>query len=169
MIMNIRYSSISILIFVFTFLISNLSFSDSIWSKDYKGEAWHENFSVAKKVGVAQNKPILVYFSGSDWCKSCAKLDQSTLIMPGFQKRAKESLILMNADFPNEAVQDTKTQQQNNQLREQYGVSGFPTMVLVNASSGEQIAKFSGCSLLSCKEGRVLKKLDKALKSFSGT
>ncbi|PCK08414.1 MAG: hypothetical protein COA42_09290 [Alteromonadaceae bacterium] len=163
--MNARYPSI--LVFVFSLVVSNLSFAGSIWSADYQGEKWHDNFSAAKKTAAAQSKPVLVYFSGSDWCRSCAELDQNTLVMDGFQKLAKQSLVLMNADFPSESAQSANIGQQNDRLREQYGVLGFPTMVLVNPSTGEKITKFSGCSFFSCKEDRVLKKLAKALKKFS--
>ena len=53
-----------ILILILLFVVTIFA-SDVKWAKDY-----NDGISIAKK----QNKPMLVYFTGSDWCKPCVKL-----------------------------------------------------------------------------------------------
>lgn len=34
---------------------------------------WEESFTEAKEIAKQTNKPILIYFTGSDWCGPCIK------------------------------------------------------------------------------------------------
>ena len=38
---------------------------------------WKTSFEEAKKQAAADNKNILLVFSGSDWCAPCIKLDRN--------------------------------------------------------------------------------------------
>jgi thiol-disulfide isomerase/thioredoxin len=38
---------------------------------------WKTNFELVKKEAASQSKPIVLVFSGSDWCAPCIKLDKS--------------------------------------------------------------------------------------------
>lgn len=38
---------------------------------------WKTDFSQAATEAIAQNKPIILVFSGSDWCAPCIKLDKT--------------------------------------------------------------------------------------------
>ncbi len=101
---------------------------------------WLTDFNQAKSQAAAKNLPILADFTGSDWCVWCKKLDSEVLSKPAFQTFAKTHCILFMADFPNGKKLPPATAAQNNALLKQYGVQGFPTILLLDAN-GNVIAK----------------------------
>lgn len=101
---------------------------------------WMSDFEAAKAKAAAENKPMLVDFTGSDWCIWCVKLDDEVFSKPGFQDYAKANLILVEIDFPRKKEQSAALKQQNEALVQKYGVRGFPTILLLDAK-GEVIAK----------------------------
>lgn len=98
--------------------------SDGIWLTD---------FQQAKKEAKEKNLPILVDFSGSDWCGWCIKLDKEVFSQPEFIDYAKKNFVLLLLDFPKENKQDKKTKIQNAELAQKYNVSGFPTVLILDA------------------------------------
>ena len=49
---------------------------------------------------LAQEKPVLIIFSGSDWCNNCLKLDKAVLSNQDVQALINEKFTLIEADFP---------------------------------------------------------------------
>jgi len=103
-------------------------------------EGWLTDFAKAKEEAVAREVPILIDFSGSDWCGWCIKLDKEVFSRSKFKKYAKKNLVLFVADFPSRAPQSEAVKQQNRALAEQYGVQGYPTVLLVDAE-GKELAR----------------------------
>lgn len=103
---------------------------------------WISDFDTAKKIAKEQNKPILIYFTGSDWCGICKVLDKDFLSSDKFKLIANEKLVLYKADFPRRTDLVTKAQKDKNiQLDNTYSKSrnkrAFPTLVFVNANGVE--------------------------------
>jgi len=96
-------------------------------------EGWLTDFEKAKQGSAARNVPILVDFSGSDWCGWCIKLDREVFSQPEFKAYAKDHLVLFLADFPRTKAQSAAVKAQNEKLSQHYGVQGFPTVLLLNA------------------------------------
>ena len=103
-------------------------------------DSWLTDFEAAKAQAKKDGLPILADFSGSDWCGWCIKLDKEVFSQTAFKDYAKDNLVLFLADFPRGGSQPTSEKQQNQQLAETYGVSGFPTVLLLNAE-GEVLAR----------------------------
>ena len=101
---------------------------------------WLTDFEAAKTAAAEAGKPILINFSGSDWCGWCIKLDKEVFAKPEFIDYAKENLILVNADFPDKKKLPEKEAAQNKALYATYGIQGFPTVILVDAT-GKVIGK----------------------------
>ena len=99
---------------------------------EHSGKLWTEDYDAALKQAAAENKHVLVDFSGSDWCGWCIKLDEEVFSKPEFIDYAKENLILVLVDFPNSKPQSAELQAQNTALAEKYGVQGFPTVLILN-------------------------------------
>lgn len=93
---------------------------------------WQTDYAAALKQAAAENKYVLVDFSGSDWCGWCMRLDREVFSQPGFQAYAKENLILVVLDFPRSKPQTDALKEQNNQLAEKYGIQGFPTVLILD-------------------------------------
>lgn len=95
-------------------------------------EGWVTDFKGAMELAKKENRPILIDFTGSDWCGWCKKLDRETFSKSSFKDYAKDNLVLVYADFPNGKPQSDKLKQQNAQLKNEFGVRGFPTIVLLS-------------------------------------
>lgn len=107
----------------------------------FAAEGWLTDFEKAKAQAKAENKHILIDFSGSDWCGWCIKLDKEVFQKDEFKKYADEKLVLMLADFPSDkSKQSEETVKQNEKLAKEFGVRGFPT-VFVLAPDGSTVGK----------------------------
>lgn len=107
------------------------------------GDGWQTNYKTALEQAAKENKRVLLDFTGSDWCGWCVKLDKETFSQPDFKKFAGENLVLVEVDFPNNKPQSDDVKKQNKELQAQYGVEGFPTLVLLD-SKGKEIARNGG-------------------------
>jgi len=103
---------------------------------------WISNFETAKEIAETENKPILIFFTGSDWCGICKMLDKDFLSSDKFKKLANEKLVLYKADFPRRTdIVSAEQKQVNIILDKKYSKSrnkrSFPTIVLINANGIE--------------------------------
>ena len=94
---------------------------------------WEDNLETALQKAKAENKAVLVNFTGSDWCQWCIKLSDEVFSKSEFEDYADENLILVRLDFPRSIEQSAETKAYNNQLAQKYGVQGFPTVLLFNS------------------------------------
>jgi len=101
---------------------------------------WTANLEKAIETAKAENKAVLVNFTGSDWCKWCFKLSDEVFSQDDFKEYADENLILVKLDFPRSISQSSETKAYNQSLAQKYGVQGFPTIIIFN-SHGKPVAK----------------------------
>lgn len=99
------------------------------------GGRWVADFDEAVKLAKAENKDLLVDFTGSDWCGWCIRLDEEVFQHESFYAEAEKNFVLVALDFPRAA--DIKAQvpnpERNDELKNTYGISGFPTILLMTA------------------------------------
>ena len=93
---------------------------------------WMNDLEAAKARAAAENKAVLVDFTGSDWCGWCIRLRQQVLDTPAFEAYAKDKFVLMEVDVPQNPKFDKNLLARNQKLCEQYGVEGFPTILVLN-------------------------------------
>ncbi|GAT34553.1 thioredoxin-related protein [Terrimicrobium sacchariphilum] len=117
-----------------TLSMSNVRAAEADWQTDYKA---------ALAQAAKEKKSVLLDFTGSDWCGWCIKLDKETFSESRFKNFAKNNLVLVEVDFPQKKTQSAELKEQNEALSKQYGVEGFPTLVLLN-SEGKEIARNVG-------------------------
>jgi len=106
----------------------------------FAGDGWLTDFEAAKAKAKAENKPMLLDFTGSDWCGWCVKLDKEVFTKAVFKDYADAELVLVEIDFPRNKEQPAELKAQNDKLAKQYGIRGFPT-ILVLSADGELIEK----------------------------
>ena len=97
-----------------------------------KSELWPADYDAALKQAAAENKYVLVDFSGSDWCGWCIRLEKEVFSQKEFVDYAKANLVCVLVDFPNEKPQSAEQKAKNKALAEKYGVEGFPTVLILN-------------------------------------
>jgi protein disulfide-isomerase len=102
-------------------------------------EEWMTDFAKAQEMAEKEKKPMLVNFTGSDWCGWCIKLESEVFSKSEFTKWAKENVILVKLDFPKKKI-DESLKKQNGELSKKYGIQGFPTVLFLDAK-GEVLGK----------------------------
>ncbi len=97
------------------------------------GDEWMTDFEAAKQKAAAENKDLLVNFTGSDWCSWCIKLVDEVFKHDAFKKGVADNFVLVELDFPQDKSKlDESTQKQNEMLQEKYSIQGFPTILLLD-------------------------------------
>lgn len=104
-------------------------------------DGWTDDFEAAKAQAEKEGKLLLVDFSGSDWCGWCKKLDREVFAQPEFLKGVKKDFVLVMVDSPKDkALLSEKAAKQNPELVKKYGISGYPTVLIMDAA-GEVLEK----------------------------
>jgi thioredoxin-related protein len=99
---------------------------------------WHTDVKEAMKVSKKEKKPIMLFFTGSDWCGWCIRLQKEVFKTPEFTKWAKDNVVLVELDFPRRTPQTP----QNAQLQQTFQVMGYPTVWFVNATEKDKQVNF---------------------------
>ena len=123
-----------ILITGFVFMLM-IAFGDEVYADN-----WENDFSKALEKAAKSGNYMLLDFSGSDWCGWCMKLDKEVFKKSEFKTFAKNNLVCVLIDFPQQKPQTKKEREQNEALASKYGVRGFPT-VLILSPKGELVAR----------------------------
>ena len=95
---------------------------------------WHTDMSKATDISIKENKPMFLFFTGSDWCGWCIRLQKEVFKTPEFIKWAKDNVVLVELDFPRKNNQTEEIKSQNAQLQQQLQVRGYPTVWFVSAA-----------------------------------
>lgn len=101
---------------------------------------WSEDYAASLAKAKAEDKMVLLDFTGSDWCGWCIKIDNEIFSKPAFKSYAKENLELVELDFPRGKSLPAKVKAQNEKLMQEYGIEGFPTIIVLN-SKGKKIGE----------------------------
>lgn len=105
-----------------------------------------ETETFAKKLESAktENKNMLLYFSGSDWCAPCVKFKKLIVNTPEFQAFATENLVIYNADFPRLSKNKLAKEivKENENLADIYNPTGIFPLILLLDTDGKIIKKW---------------------------
>lgn len=92
-----------------------------------------EDATAAFQESSKSGKPVLLIFSGSDWCAPCIQLEKRIFSQETFLSFARDHLIILRADFPQRKKISKSLQHQNDSLAERYNAQGiFPHVLLLN-------------------------------------
>ncbi|WP_010522481.1 thioredoxin family protein [Aquimarina agarivorans] len=128
------------LFFSLFILISTASFAQDL--------KWETDFTTAKDLAKDQNKNILVYFTGSDWCAPCKQLKADFFHSEKFIEKADKVVLLM-VDMPfRQDIITPEQRKKNEKLIKKYNPGkSFPTLIGLD-SSGKLLNTISAYSSL---------------------
>ncbi len=94
---------------------------------------WVPNLGEAKRIAQAQDKDLLINFTGLSWCGYCKLLDAEVFSKPEFAAAAHD-FVLVEIDYPG-SVDLLKGDMKEwfPKLRDYYMVKGYPTVVVADA------------------------------------
>ena len=114
-----------LIVIVFILFVQNFHSQQSILN-------WHTDLNKAVNISIIENKPMMLFFTGSDWCGWCIRLKKEVFNYPEFENWSKDNVVLVELDFPRRKTIDQKILNQNRELARIFGVSGYPTVWFVN-------------------------------------
>lgn len=95
---------------------------------------WQTDMNKALEISKKSQKPLFLFFTGSDWCGWCIRLQKEVFKTTEFAKWAKDNVILVELDFPRSTPQQPEIKKQNAELQQTFAVQGFPTVWFVKGS-----------------------------------
>jgi protein disulfide-isomerase len=98
-----------------------------------EGLTWHKDMNKAIALSKKENKPLFLFFTGSDWCGWCIRLQKEVFKTPEFTEWAKKNVVLVELDFPRKSAQPEAEKTQNAELQQVFAVRGYPTVWFVKA------------------------------------
>nr|WP_321355756.1 thioredoxin family protein [uncultured Draconibacterium sp.] len=121
------------LTFLLTLIFSGIAF----------GQNWQTDFQQSLQTAKAEDKPIILVFSGSDWCAPCMKLENEIWSSDEFKNYSAEHFVLYKADFPRKKKNQPDSEQvkANKELAEKYNNKGFFPLVVVLDENGKVLGE----------------------------
>ena len=101
---------------------------NSVQAKPASVLQWHTSMTEAYDLSKTSGKPIFAFFTGSDWCGWCHKLQHDVFDKPSFITWANENVVLLELDFPRRKQLSPELTQQNNELQQVFHVGSYPTI-----------------------------------------
>ena len=92
---------------------------------------WHTDVNKAINISVETEKPLFFFFTGSDWCGWCKRLQKEVFFKSEFAIWANKNVVLVELDFPRRTKLSNELQKQNKGLQQMFGVRGYPTIWFV--------------------------------------
>lgn len=104
---------------------------------------WTSDLDAATKKAAAENKALLLDFTGSDWCGWCIRLRKDVMDKPEFEAYIADKFVPVEIDVPQNPKFNKELRKRNEALCTQYNVHGFPT-VMVLTTDGQVAGGFCG-------------------------
>src|SRR6266478_1722708 len=101
---------------------------------------WLTDVPKAVEKAKAENKLVMLDFTGSDWCGWCIKLHKEVFSQSEFADYAKKNLVLVEVDFPRRKEQSAELKKANQALQEKYKIDGFPTIIVLDGT-GQKVGQ----------------------------
>jgi protein disulfide-isomerase len=102
-------------------------------------DPWVQRFVDATREATARKARILALFTGSDWSPASRQFQDEVASHPDFINTFGADCVFLRLDFPMRTPITDDLRQQNRQLRERYGVTVYPTLLVLTAA-GEKLA-----------------------------
>ena len=96
--------------------------------------AWTQDYAAATNAAATDGKPVLLDFTGSDWCGWCMLMENKVFCTQEWQDWAASNIYLVTLDFPQDKSKVPEDyQKRNRELSKAYGVRGYPTYIVLDS------------------------------------
>jgi thioredoxin-related protein len=106
---------------------------------------WTMDYDAAVKLARKENLPLMLNFTGSDWCHWCIQIEEKVFGKTAWQEYAKSNAVLVTIDFPRKSKLPARLAERNDRLQVEYGVRGYPSLVVLD-SDGSTLLGILGAS-----------------------
>jgi thioredoxin-related protein len=113
---------------VFTFILLALLFNLAANKID-----WHYSIEDALSLAKQSDKNVFVFFTGSDWCSWCDKLNEEVFDHKIFKDYVNDNMIMVYLDFPQSNILTPSQKEYNNSKQQEYKIAGYPSVLILDA------------------------------------
>ena len=126
----------------------SILFTQSGWSQTQEKTQWMTNLEEAQKMAKKDKMPVLLYFTGSDWCAPCIQLKEDFLETEEFRAKT-QGYYLVKIDIPRQIdIVSPEQLAYNKEVLKKYNSDrSFPLLIAYN-HKGKKIGEVSGYSSL---------------------
>lgn len=128
---------------------------------------WLSNYNTALSKAREDDKLVILFFTGSDWCHWCQKLERELFSEVLLQNELPSIAVPLHVDFPRRKTISQKQRRINQALKETFKVDTFPTVIILDPVSGEQLLRHTYTSEKPDHYLRILKDLKTQLSEKS--
>ena len=133
-----------------TALIAGLSLATFCRAASTNGVApgmWTMDIDAAKAYAAEHHQPILLDFSGSDWCGWCKLMEEQVFTKDAWKAYSASNIVMVLIDFPQDQSLVPEAYAPRNQaLADQYGIEGFPTFVVLDEDGETELGRLQAGS-----------------------
>lgn len=112
-----------------------------------QADEWLTDYKQAVTKAAEEKKPLLMNFTGTNWCPPCMMLEQRVFSQQEFKDYAAKNLVLLKLEFPPPGQTELappppplrppvpmtpEKLQENMLLAKQYRIEGYPTLLLLS-------------------------------------
>ena len=102
---------------------------------------WTQDYAAATNAAATDGKPVLLDFTGSDWCGWCMLMENKVFCTQEWEDWAATNIYLVAIDFPNDTSKvPDEYQTRNRELSKQFGVREYPTFIVLD-SKGRKLGQ----------------------------
>ena len=110
-------------------------------SSGAKAGEWTQDLDAALDLAKTKHLPVMLKFTGSDWCGWCKIMEKNVFTTKDFEKWASGRVVLVTIDQPqNKELVPERFQSRNKELFSKYGIRGVPCYV-VQDSEGKELGR----------------------------
>lgn len=103
---------------------------------------WTMDLDAAKALAAQTGLPLLLNFTGSDWCGWCRLMEKQVFSQAAWKTYAKEKFILVWLDFPQDKTLVPEAfVERNNRLLQEFEIGGFPTYILLDSDGQTRLGQ----------------------------
>lgn len=123
-------------------MVLNTQAKDEVQLEGAQVGKWTMDYDAAVKLAGEKNLPLILNFTGSDWCGWCKLMEKSVFSKREWQEFAAENALLVTLDYPKDkSIVPKKYVARNNKLKNQFAVRGFPTYVILESDGNTKIGQ----------------------------
>ncbi len=104
-----------------------------------RAEFWIDDPKEARRVAEEEERPLMIFFSGSDWCALCRSLEEGLFADPEVRKFVSEHYVPVHLDFPRKKKLPMAVKRKREQVQRTYKVGQFPTILFVDPKTGKEL------------------------------
>jgi thiol-disulfide isomerase/thioredoxin len=112
---------------------------DPVPTKGATPGKWTQDYDAALALAKEHGLPVLLKFTGSDWCPVCIRMERDIFSKEEFAGWADGRVMLVTIDFARgRGIVPDKYKERNSNFQRQYQIKFFPTYVIIDAEERER-------------------------------